>query len=31
VNMTAVITNNILYLLRLILQAIQHLLAKLGP
>jgi hypothetical protein len=29
--MTAIVTNNILYLLRLILAAIQHLLAKLGP
>lgn len=29
--MTAVIANNILYLLRLILAAIQHLLARLGP
>ena len=29
--MTTLIANNVLYLLRLILAAIQHLLAKLGP
>lgn len=29
--MTAITANNVLYLLRLILEAIQHLLAKLGP